>query len=89
MRPRRIRCSCCFRLMAYEPYRRGDALRRPAPQASVCWDCKPITNWATVRQYRRLLAEDGFQEDLCVLRGCVPASVVDKLASLTHTGRGS
>lgn len=75
MRPRRIRCQCCNRLMAFEPYKKGDAIRRPVPNAGHCLDCKPGY------VFRTIPAEHGLR---CHMRGCKPASAVDKLASLAR-----
>lgn len=78
-RPRRIRCQCCNRLMSYQPYKVGDAVRRRPPQAGICMDCEPR------RPNVRL--PDGYgsaypDEPKCQWRGCEPASAVDRLAAL-------
>lgn len=78
-RSKRIRCQCCTRLMAFEPYKRGDAIRRPAPNAGHCLDCTPgdRAHQPTRRHWQN-------HEPMCYQRGCVPASAVDKLASIAR-----
>ena len=59
--------------MSYEPYKRGDAIRRQPPQAGHCLDCNPDSANAVV----------GLPgERLCRWHGCQPASAVDVLASI-------
>ena len=77
MRPKRIRCSCCNRLMAYESYKRGDAIRRRPPNAGHCLDCKPGYDRAS----RTIPTAHGLR---CHMRGCELASAVDKLASIAR-----
>lgn len=75
--------------MAYEPYKRGDAIRRPIPNAGTCWDCKPIASWEypVLRQRDIQFIYPRFGGVLCKKRGCVPGPAIDKLAALTHAAR--
>ena len=83
MRPKRIRCCCCFRLMAYEPYKRGDAIRRQPPHAGTCLDCKPRKLHERFEQVRNWQLQNGAQP-YCSARGCEPASAIVKLASVVQ-----
>lgn len=81
MRPKRIRCRCCNRLMAREPYKCGDAIRRPAPNAGHCLDCHPRG------QGKRRASDYGGAypgQPKCLWRGCQPASAIVKLASVVQ-----
>lgn len=75
-RPKRIRCHCCTRRMSFVPYNRGDAIRRPAPNAGHCLDCTPRDE---AHQPNRRWNDNA---PMCRLRGCKPASAIDKLAAL-------
>jgi len=73
--------------MAPEPYKRGDAIRRPAPSANVCWDCHPIKRWeySIINKRNRMdLRPRPGEGGLCKKRGCVPGPVIDKLAALAR-----
>ena len=82
MRPKRFRCRCCYRLMAYEAYKRGDAIRRQPPQAHTCLDCVPEKLDGRRRKMPKPVSSEGTTR--CQVRGCKPASAVDKLASVVR-----
>lgn len=73
-RSKRIRCHCCHRLMSCKPCKRGDAIRRRAPVASVCIDCEPRGQAHLPRRHYADVTR------WCPTRGCTVASVIERLS---------
>jgi len=71
--------------MAFEPYKRGDAIRRQPPLASICLDCKPFKRGehALVNQRDRIYGRQR-GDALCEQRRCdeyrQQQNAVDQLA---------